>query len=210
MTELYNTIYMDTDEGIDSYADGLDEMFTTVIENCNALDPSMPLLFSPYVNIFGYGYASINVDRFTEYWTEVLSRIPFRNGDMICPQDSCGGGGMDVAHLSEWTKAYRNAVDRSNRIRGTKLLLCTNAEMFVQPDAQRMTSPHGVSYSGIKSVRDFTTRLETAAPYVDALFCFAYPHHHSPYNTDPQFHECLKNYLKTEKSSQNRLLPQLR
>ena len=60
-----------------------------------------------------------------------------------------------------------------------------------------MTSPHGVSYSGIKSVRDFTTRLETAAPYVDALFCFAYPHHYSPYNTDPQFHECLKNYLKT-------------
>ncbi len=196
VTELYNTIYMDTDEGIDSYADGLDEMFTTVIENCNALDPSMPLLFSPYVNIFGYGYASINVDRFTEYWTEVLSRIPFRNGDMICPQDSCGGGGMDVAHLSEWTKAYRNAVGRSNRIRGTKLLLGTNAEMFVQPDAQRMTSSHGVSYSGIKSVRDFTTRLETADPYVDALFCFAYPHHYSPYNTDPQFHECLKNYLK--------------
>ena len=59
VTELYNTIYMDTDEGIDSYADGLDEMFTTVIENCNALDPSMPLLFSPYVNIFGYGFKRI-------------------------------------------------------------------------------------------------------------------------------------------------------
>ncbi|MGN0592061.1 MAG: DUF4434 domain-containing protein [Ruminococcus sp.] len=197
VTELYNTIYMETDEGIDAYADGLDEMFTMVIDNCNALDSSMPLLFSPYVNIFGYGYASINVDRFTEYWTEVFSRIPFRNGDMVCPQDSCGGGGMDAAHLSEWTKAYRNAVDRSNEIRGTKLLLGTNAEMFVQPDAYRMSVPNGVSYSGIKNVRDFTTRLETADEYVDSLFCFAYPHHYSPYNTEPQFHACLKTYLKT-------------
>lgn len=197
VTELYNTLYMDTDTGIDAYADSLDEMFTMVIENCNALDESMPLLFSPYVNIFGYGYASVNIDRFTEYWSDVLSRIPFRNGDMICPQDSCGGGGMDVAHLAEWTKAYRNAVDRSNKNRGTTLLLGTNAEMFVQPDAERMTAPHGVSYSGIKNVRDFTTRLETAKPFVDALFCFAYPHHYSPYNTDPQFHECLKTYLKT-------------
>ena len=93
VTELYNTLYMDTDTGIDAYADSLDEMFTMVIENCNALDESMPLLFSPYVNIFGYGYASVNIDRFTEYWSDVLSRIPFRNGDMICPQDSCGGGG---------------------------------------------------------------------------------------------------------------------
>ena len=69
--------------------------------------------------------------------------------------------------------------------------------MFVQPDAYRMSVPHGVSYSGIKSVRDFTARLEAANPYVDSLFCFAYPHHYSPYNTEPQFHACLKTYLET-------------
>ena len=197
VTELYNTIYMDTDIGIDAYADGLDEMFTMVIDQCNSLDPDMPLLFSPYVNIFGYGYASINTDRFTEYYTEVLSRIPFRDGDMICPQDSCGGGGNDLAHLEEWMAAYRNAVDRSNEIRGTKLLLGTNAEMFVSPDASRMSSPHGVSYVGTKSVRDFTTQLEIAQPYADALYCFAYPHHYSPYNAMPQFHENFLHYLET-------------
>lgn len=123
VTELYNTIYMDTDTGIDAYAEGLEEMFTLVLERCNQLDPSMSLLFSPYVNIFGYGYASINPDRFTEYWTEVLTRIPFRDGDMLCPQDSCGGGGMDPAHLARWTAAYRDAVDRANAKRGTRLLL---------------------------------------------------------------------------------------
>lgn len=197
VTELYNTIYMDTDTGIDAYAEGLEEMFTLVLEQCNQLDPSMPLLFSPYVNIFGYGYASINPDRFAEYWTEVLTRIPFRDGDMLCPQDSCGGGGMDPAHLAQWTAAYRDAVDRANAKRGTRLLLGTNAEMFVQPDAARMQSPHGVSYTGIKTVRDFTQRLEIADPYVDALFCFAYPHHYSPYNTLPEFHQCFLEYLKT-------------
>ncbi len=197
VTELYNTEYMNRDIGIDAYADGLDEMFTMVIDNCNALDPEMPLLFSPYVNIFGYGYTSINVDRFTEYWTEVLERIPFRDGDMLCPQDSCGGGGNDIAHLEEWTAAYRNAVDRANEARGTKLLLGTNAEMFVSPDASKMSSPHGVSYVGTKDVRDFARRLEIAKPYVDSLFCFAYPHNYSPYNAMSEFHENFLKYLKT-------------
>mgnify|MGYP000010135160 CR=1 FL=1 len=32
VTELYNTIYMDTDTGIDAYAEGLEEMFTLVLE----------------------------------------------------------------------------------------------------------------------------------------------------------------------------------
>ncbi len=197
VTELFNTVSMNTDTGIDAYAEGLDEMFTMVLDNCNALDPTMPLLFSPYVNIFGYAFSCINIDRFTEYWAEVLGRIPFRDGDMICPQDSCGGGGMDTAHIAEWTQAYRNAVDRANAVRGTKLLLGTNAEMFIQPDADRMSSPHGVSYTGIKDVRDFTFRLETADQYVDALFCFAYPHNYSPYNNLPQYHACFMEYLET-------------
>jgi hypothetical protein len=104
---------------------------------------------------------------------------------------------MNPAHLARWTAAYRDAVDRANAKRGTRLLLGTNAEMFVQPDAARMQSPHGVSYTGIKTVRDFTQRLEIADPYVDALFCFAYPHHYSPYNTLPAFHQCFLKYLKT-------------
>ena len=197
VTALYNTIYMDTDTGIDAYAEGLDEMFTMVIDNCNALDPDMPLLFSPYVNVYGYGYASINADRFTEFWTEVLSRIPFRDGDMLCPQDSCGAGGSNTSHLGEWTAAYRNAVDRANETRGTKLLLGTNAEIFISPDASRMSNPHGVSYVGTKSVRHFTDSLEIAAPYVDSHFCFAYPHHYSPYNAMPEFHENFMKYLET-------------
>lgn len=207
VTELYNTLYMDTETGISAYADALDEMFTAVIDNCTALDPDMPLLFSPYINIFGYGYASINVDRFTEYYTEVLSRIPFRDGDMLCPQDSCGGGGCDPAHLEEWTAAYRNAVDRANEIRGTNLLLGTNAEMFVSPDASRMSSPHGVSYVGTKTVDDFAKRLEIAQPYADSLFCFAYPHHYSPYNAMPGFHENFLKYLKTGEIETERPIP---
>ena len=170
VTELYNTYYMETDYGTQLYTDGLDEMFTMVIEHCNSLNPDMPLLFSPYVNIFGYGYASINVDRFTEFWTQTLTKIPFRDGDILCPQDSCGGGGNDVEHLEEWMAAYRNAVDRANAARGTNLLLGTNAEMFVSPDAYRMTSPHGVNYVGIKTVDDFAKRLEIAQPYVDTLW----------------------------------------
>lgn len=203
VTELYNTYYMETDYGTELYTDGLDEMFTMVIDHCNSLNPDMPLLFSPYVNIFGYGFASINADRFTEFWTQALTKIPFRDGDMLCPQDSCGGGGNDVAHLEEWMAAYRNAVDRSNAARGTKLLLGTNAEMFVSPDAHRMTSPHGVNYVGTKTVDDFAKRLEIAKPYVDSLYCFAYSHHYSPYNAPVGFHAAFTEYLQTGKIEQN-------
>lgn len=203
VTELYNTIYMDTDLGMELYSDGLQEMFTMVIDNCNTLNPEMPILFSPYVNIFGYGYASINTDRFTEFWTKTLQKIPFRDGDCLCPQDSCGGGGNDVTHLEEWMAAYRDAVDRSNELRGTKLLLGTNAELFVSPDASRMSNPHGVSYVGTKTVDDFAKRLEICAPYCDTLFCFAYSHHYSPYNEIPAFHEAFVHYLQTGEIEKN-------
>ncbi|MDO5558326.1 MAG: DUF4434 domain-containing protein [Oscillospiraceae bacterium] len=203
VTELYNTVYMDTDYGTMLYTDGLQDMFTKVIDNCGHLDPSMPILFSPYVNIFGYGYASINADRFEEFWTQALTKIPFRDGDMLCPQDSCGGGGNDIEHLEQWTKAYRNAVDRSNKTRGTHLLLGTNAEMFIQPDAVRMAQPHGIDYTGTKTVDDFAKRLEITAPYVDALFCFAYTHHYSPYNAVPGFHKAFVSYLSDGEIEQN-------
>ncbi len=207
VTELYNTYYMETDYGTQLYTDGLDEMFTMVIDHCNTLNPDMPLLFSPYVNIFGYGFASINVDRFTEFWTQALTKIPFRDGDVLCPQDSCGGGGNDVEHLERWMAAYRNAVDRANAARGTKLLLGTNAEMFVSPDAYRMTSPHGVSYVGTKTVDDFAKRLEIARPYVDTLFCFAYSHHYSPYNVPEGFHSAFVKYLETGEIETNPPVP---
>ncbi len=203
VTELYNTYYMETDYGTELYTDGLREMFTPVLETCTALDPDMPLLFSPYVNIFGYGYASVNPDRFTEFWTQALTKIPFRDGDILCPQDSCGGGGNDPEHLAEWTQCYRDAVDRANALRGTELLLGTNAEMFVSPDAYRMTNPHGISYVGTKTVDDFAERLEIAQPYVDTLFCFAYSHHYSPNNVPEGFHEAFINYLKTGEIEQN-------
>ncbi len=203
VTELFNTHYMETDEGIDSYTDGLAEMFGSVIENCHSLDPSMPISFSPYVNIFGYGFSCIDRDRFTEYWTAALIKIPFRDGDAIIPQDSCGGGGNDPAHLGEWMAAYRDAVDRSNAARGTKLLLGTNAEIFVSPDASRMSSPHGVSYVGTKTVDDFAKRLEITAPYTDLLYCFAYSHHYSPYNAPTGFHEGFVRYLQTGEMESN-------
>lgn len=203
VTELYNTYYMETDYGTELYTDGLAEMFTPVLETCTALDPDMPLLFSPYVNIFGYGYASVNPDRFTEFWTQALTKIHFRDGDILCPQDSCGGGGNDVAHLAEWTACYRDAVDRANSARGTTLLLGTNAEMFTSPDAYRMTSPHGISYVGTKTVDDFAQRLEIAQPDTDILFCFAYSHHYSPNNVPEGFHSAFVHYLQTGEIEQN-------
>ncbi len=207
VTELYNTIYMDTELGLALYTDGMDEMFTAVIDHCTALNPDMPIIFSPYVNIFGYGFASINLDRFTEFWTSALTKIPFRDGDMLCPQDSCGGGGNDLTHVVAWTRAYRNAVDRANAIRGTKLLLGTNAELFVSPDASRMSNPHGVSYVGIKTVSDFASRLEKERPYVDSLFCFAYSHHYSPYNVPEGYHAAFTEYLKTGEIETNAPTP---
>ncbi len=203
VTELYNTYYMETDYGTQLYTDGLAEMFTPVLETCNALDPDMPLLFSPYVNIFGYGFASVNPDRFTEFWTQALTKIPFRDGDILCPQDSCGGGGNDTEHLAEWTACYRDAVDRANAARGSQLLLGTNAEIFTSPDAYRMTSPHGISYVGIKTADDFAKRLEIARPYVDTLFCFAYSHHYSPNNVPVGFHKAFVEYLQTGEFEKN-------
>jgi len=117
VTEFWNPIDMDYDSNLENYTTNLREMFTIMLNKRDELNSTMPFFFSPYVNILsGFGMASINTDRFIEFWARILE-APFRDGDIICPMDSCGGGGNNIANLDAWTAAYRKAVDRANKKR---------------------------------------------------------------------------------------------
>ena len=127
--ELYNSNHFDTEASRTKFVNGLASGLDIVLDKINSLNPDLPFIFSPYVNIFGGGWVTKNPDSIEAFWKELLATAHFRDGDILCPQDSVGAGGMDIANLDTWTHAYKNAVDGC----GKEVKLWSNCEIFVQP-----------------------------------------------------------------------------
>ena len=191
--ELYNSNEFDGDYSRERYAQNLADGMRPVFERIRAIS-DLPFIFSPYVNMFGGGWVSKNVDNISLFWEEFLRRADFRDGDILCPQDSVGAGGNDIAGLEALTKAYRKAVDGC----GKKILLWTNAEIFIQPTGKFFDNYDGYGgYWSTCTVDRMIEQFRIASPYVDRIVTFAFPHYLSPYNTTDGYINAYRHYLET-------------
>lgn len=191
--ELYNSSAFDTPAGRDAYVRNLAEGFGPVFDRIHSLG-SLPFIFSPYVNMFGGDWVSKNPDNIAEFWKQFLRDADFRDGDILCPQDSVGAGGNDLNGLDAVTKAYRTAVDGC----GKKISLWTNAELFIQPTGKFFDNFDGYGgYWSSCTVDRMVRQFEIASRYVDRIFTFAVPHYLSPYNTTDGYYKTYLHYLET-------------
>lgn len=142
------------------------------------LDPSMPMLLSPYVN-FKLGTTRQDL---CAMWRDILADAEFRNGDILCPQDSVGAGGASLAQLPDFYGAFREAADTKPGLR-----LWANNENFVISD-----------WSG-SCLDRFVKQMELSDPYVERHLTYAYPCFYSPVNAHPGYHDAYKRYYETGK-----------
>ena len=77
----------------------------------------------------GGNWVSKSTENIGNFWKELLADAGFRDGDILCPQDSVGAGGNDLENLAGVTAAYRYAVDNC----GKDIQLWSNCEIFEQP-----------------------------------------------------------------------------
>lgn len=145
------------------------------LDYLSKLDKSMPVMFSPYMNK-DCGTA----DEYCKMWINVFSKTRFRDGDIFCPQDGVGAGGLEVKDLDEWFSQLKKVVDTKEGLH-----FWANSEIFNQKD---WTSA---------PVDRFLSQLNAIYPYVENQICFAYSHYYSPNNVDDGFHKTYMNYLKT-------------
>lgn len=188
--ELFNSSQVDNEKNRKHYVDGLTTGMNVLLDRLTAIDPGIPFFMSPYVNLFGGSWVSKNYDNLSTFWKEFFETGHFRDGDVLIPQDSCGAGGCDTAHLEDMTKAYRNAVDNC----GKDIKLWSNCEIFIQP---KDLNENGFTTWSTMPIGDMIEHFYIVSKYVDRIFTFAYPHYIGTVTTVDGYYNTYVDYLKT-------------
>lgn len=137
----------------------------------------LPFMLSPFMNS---KYSS--PEEYAQNWSYLFAYTDLGNGDIFCPQDSVGTGGLKVNELDAWFSALKRAADTK-----PGLLFWSNAETFDHKDWS--SAP----------VERFIKQLEVEGRYAENILTFAYSHYYSPNNVDEGFHKTYMKYVKSGK-----------
>jgi hypothetical protein len=150
------------------------------LDHYSAVTPGVPMLLSPFVNTKLEG---TDVSMLKDQWARLFDMTRFRDGDVLCPQDSVGAGGMPFDdgwdRLREWTAAYAETVAGAK----TRIRFWSNNESFT---TDFKPAP----------MERFIKQMEVTGPFSEKLVTFAYAHYYSPYQVDPSYHEAYRRYLE--------------
>ncbi len=146
------------------------------LDHLNSIDPSMPFLFSPFVNY----KVGKNKKETAEMWKRILPNVHFRKGDVFCPQDCVGAGGLELGMQEEWM----SALSESARTVGG-LEFWVNIETF---DQKFWTSA---------PLTRVIEQLKAAKRVSSNIVCFSYYSYDSPNVVNANYDKVYREYLKT-------------
>ena len=185
--EIWNHGAWNLDITRESYAKALSNGFNIVLDAINKVDPSKPLLFSPFASYTADGNGGLATkENCCKFYTRLFELTNFRKIDAILPMDNIGGGGQTLEHLEEWT---RDIYYQSVRNSGNKLQLWSNCESFVQPHEKKDVWTTG-------TVDRFVQQLQITGKYCEKIVSFSWNHYMSPNNTIDGFDKSFHYYLE--------------
>ncbi|OFI05929.1 hypothetical protein CLOACE_14040 [Clostridium acetireducens DSM 10703] len=134
----------------------------------------LPFMLSPFMNS-KYGTPK----EYAKNWAYLFQNTDLGNGDIFCPQDSVGGGGLNINEVADWFCELRSAVNTKPGI-----LFWANTETFNHFDWSSATLDR------------FIKQMKIESKYVDDFITFAYSHYYSPNNIHKGFHKTYLDYVK--------------
>ena len=164
-------------------------MININLDYLTELDPSMPLMLSPFVRIEEGGSA----EEAGKEWDKFFSLSHFRRGDIYCSQDAVGAGWMKIELLDDYFKEIKKAIDKKNG-----LLFWANNECFTDTQIVPNSPQTGVRFIPAPLDR-FVKQMEISEKYVTDHVTFSYSHYYSQDKNDPKLNEAYKHYFQTGK-----------
>lgn len=134
----------------------------------------LPVMMSPFMN-YRYGSAK----EYGNMWANIFKMTRLKKGDIFCPQDSVGAGGLDAAMVRQWFAELCKVVTSK-----PGLSLWANIETFDR------------DISNSSTIDRFIEQMKNVQPFVDNIVTFGYSHYYSPNVTAPGFHSSYLYYLK--------------
>lgn len=158
----------------------LDEIATAMnmqLDHLIAVNEKIPFMWCPYMN------AKIGTaEKYEVMWKYIFKQLHTTAGDIFCPQDCVGAGGLTINEVDEWFSALRKAVD-------------TKPELEFWSDVE--TFDHNDWSSA--SIGRIVKQLKIEQPYVDNYITFAYSHYQSPTVADSGYQKTYVDYLENGK-----------
>ena len=147
------------------------------LDHLIAANEKLPFMWCPFMN------SSLGTPQsYQTMWENVLSGLHTATGDIFCPQDCIGAGGLTLSNLESWFSALRQAVNTKQG-----LSMWSDVETF---------EPYGSSYISA-TIGRVVSQLKIEQPYVDNYVSWEYCYYDSPYNTDPGYQATYINYFNT-------------
>ncbi|HHW49480.1 MAG TPA: DUF4434 domain-containing protein [Clostridiaceae bacterium] len=143
------------------------------LDHFDATGKHLPFMLAPYMDWrlgTPRGYAKM--------WEYVFENSGLKEGDIFCPQDSIGAGGLNKGNYAKWFSELKKAVDTKPGLR-----FWADIETFDIHDWTSIT------------INDFVEKMEKLQPYVENFIAFSYSHYYSPNITNPGFHETYLDYV---------------
>lgn len=171
-------------------ADGVN----VIIDEMNTVCPELPLVMSPFYT----NYVSLGTFDALTFWTRLVDRIKFRDGDIIAPQDAVGAAFTQIDELEKNWKLYRSVIDNAD----ADIKLWANCESFKLAREKTIISGIGLppatenTLSVPVTMDRFAYQLDIASRYCDNIITFSYNHYLSPNQVDSRFIEAYRKYVE--------------
>lgn len=135
----------------------------------------LPFMVAPFMNS-KYGTA----ESYKQTWIKLFSALNFIEGDIFCPQDGVGAGGLQIDEVSDWFSALKQAVD-------------TKAGLKMWSDVETFEI-YGKTFIS-SSIGRVVSQLNIEKPYVENYITWEYLYYYSPYSTSSGYIDTYKDYL---------------
>jgi hypothetical protein len=190
--EVSNSVDFEQDELLNIGVESLSNALNLTIDKVNQLNPNLKLLLSPYANLKSESssWNTHNMDVIEKFWTNVIQKTNFRDGDILSPQDSVGANGVKLSELEAITKAYYNAVAAG----GKNIELWSNCETFLFP-LETMNVPYETGQSTF--IDRLIQQTDIVKPYVDKIISCSYTNYIGRSNCGDSFYRTYRDYLLT-------------
>lgn len=153
----------------------LSKALNILLSNLRKNNNRLPMLISPFMNSV-YGRPK----EYAQNWAYLFTHTELGQGDIFCPQDSVGGGGLRIDEVEDWFREFRKAVDKKPGLK-----FWANTETF--DHTNWCSAP----------LSRFVQQMKIESKYVDNIITFAYSHYYSPNNIDKRIHKIYLDYLET-------------
>ena len=147
------------------------------LDHLTKVSPEMPFMLSPYMNY----KLEMGAEAYSKMWKSAFAQTHFRLGDIFCPQDCVGAGGLTLDNVGDWFAKMKQAVNSKPGLK-----YWGNVETFDQ-------------YSTSASLERVAKQLDIVNGYVGNLVCFSYCHYNSPFEVNADNHKAYCEYRKTGK-----------